>query len=321
LLKKVFRSICLTVLPESWTGALRTYNYQIEIYGISTIIGELGLFYKNLFKAFKKRKVILFYPDSPRDFHVLFKILKFLGAEITNDPDRCCDIAIKWWRAPDGNPFSPIKSFPVLRPRKSKDIVGINFRCNDTSKLLVNREFEKVFGYALSIDPTNYEGKCVMKLNGNGLHKGRVIQCPTDKIEKDYVYQKLIGNETENGLVEDIRVPVFKSVIPFVYIKRRSVKDRLVDRAHTNTFATLEEVRSRLNEEEISKILEFCKGIGLDYGEVDVLRDRKDGRIYIIDVNNFPSGPPSPISHREGNIAIQRLANAFEKAFMLKSFY
>jgi hypothetical protein len=321
MLKKLFRRICLNVLPESWIGALKTYNYQIEICDIRSIFGKIGLLYKSIPKFLIKRKVILFYPDPPRDFHVLFKILRFLGAEITNDPNHCCDIAIKWWRAPDGNPFSPIKSFPVLKSGKSKDIVRINFQCNDTSKQLVSCEFEKVFGYAITIDPRNYEGKCVAKLNGNGLHKGRVIQCPSDKIEKDYVYQKLICNETENGLVEDMRVPVFNNVVPFVYIKRRSVEDRLVDRAHTNTFASIEEVLFRLTEEEIKKILEFCKNIGLEYGEVDVLRDRNDGRIYIIDVNNFPSGPPSPISQCEGNIAIQRLANAFEKAFMFESFY
>ena len=53
----------------------------------------------------------------------------------------------------------------------------------------------------------------------------------------------------------------------------------------------------------------------MDYGEVDVLRDSTDGRIFIVDANNQPSGPPSPISDDEGKVAVMRLSQAFEEAF------
>ena len=55
--------------------------------------------------------------------------------------------------------------------------------------------------------------------------------------------------------------------------------------------------------------------LGLDYGEIDVLRDRNEGKIYIVDVNNNPAGPPEPISALDGNLAIVRLAEAFENTF------
>ena len=50
---------------------------------------------------------------------------------------------------------------------------------------------------------------------------------------------------------------------------------------HTDV-RTADEVFSR---EEQTQIAEFCRQIGLDFGCIDVLRDVKDGRIYIVDVN------------------------------------
>ena len=41
-----------------------------------------------------------------------------------------------------------------------------------------------------------------------------------------------------------------------------------------------------------------------------------DRRIYIVDVNNTPFGPPANISNKQGEEAINILANAFKKAFL-----
>jgi D-alanine-D-alanine ligase-like ATP-grasp enzyme len=154
-----------------------------------------------------------------------------------------------------------------------------------------------------------------MKLNWNALHKGKVIDCPAEPADADVVYQRLVHNETEDGYVEDMRVPIFRDHIPFVYLKYRSVENRLVDRVHTNTKAVIAEVDDRLSGEEQRHICLFSKKMGLDYCEVDVLRDRDSGRIYIVDANNTPSGPPSPISDGDGKIAVVRLAKAFQEAF------
>jgi hypothetical protein len=155
-----------------------------------------------------------------------------------------------------------------------------------------------------------------MKANGNGLHLGEVIECPT-KVRRDgFVYEKLINNEVQNGLVEDIRVPIFRNTIPFVYLKYRSVQERLVDRKHTLSKTLIAKVSDLLTEEEVEKINQFCEKIGLDYGEIDILRDRGEQKIYIVDVNNDPSGPPSPISGDNSPTAIVRLAQAFEETFL-----
>ena len=66
-------------------------------------------------------------------------------------------------------------------------------------------------------------------------------------------------------------------------------------------------------KDELNKIHRFCAKIGMDYGEVDVLRDRDDGRIYIVDANNTPSGPPSPISDSDGNIAVREAISSIRR--------
>jgi hypothetical protein len=292
-----------------------TYRYRIEVTAPRNKVGKLDLLLKAVWQNLTKPKTVLFYPQKPLEFHALFKILKFLGYRMTTNPHDGCDLVIKMWLAFDGNPIAPPVVDPSYLNEKTSKRIVLNRHCNDVSKNKVNALFEEVFGYSLSVDPCRYRGPCVMKLNWNALHKGRVVECPVTEPEAGFVYQKLVRNETEDGFVEDMRVPVFYDHTPFVYLKYRSIGDRFVDRKHTNTKATIAEVRDVLTPSEMKNIHRFSEKLGLDYGELDVLRDNHDRKIYIVDANNTPSGPPSPISDDEGKIAVRRLAQAFEKAF------
>ncbi len=294
---------------------LQTYRYRVELTGARSVNQKLRLLGQSFWRTLIDKKKIFFYPDRPVEFHALFKVLKFLGYQYSSDPQSNCKLAFKWWLAFDGNPFAPVKDFPTIKGPENNGVTVLNSRCNDISKNIINSTFEEIFGYSLSVDPRKYSGKCVMKLNWNALHKGKIIECPISSVDEDFVYQKLVCNEVEDGLVEDMRVPIFGNKTPFVYLKYRTVKDRFIDRVHTNTKATIAEVADVLSTEELNNIHRFCVGIGLDYGEVDVLRDSGDGRIYIVDANNTPSGPPSPISESEGKVAIMRLSRAFEESF------
>ena len=239
---------------------------------------------------------------------------------LPTDPSEHCDIAMKWRNTiGTGNPFFPAEASLEDLAIKRPDLKILNMNCNDVSKERVSELFEETFGYSLSIDPGTYSGKCVMKSNWNGLHLGEVLDCPTAVRRDGFVYEKLINNEVENGLVEDIRVPIFQSTIPFVYLKYRPIGERLVDRKHTLSKTVMAEVSDRLTEEEVKKIVQFCGRIGLDCGEIDILRDRNDHKIYIVDVNNDPSGPPSPISGNNSQPAIVRLTQAFEQTFLSNS--
>ena len=47
----------------------------------------------------------------------------------------------------------------------------------------------------------------------------------------------------------------------------------------------------------------------------EIMLKHEDNKIYIVDVNNNPAGPPAPISEADSKTAIIRLSNAFEKTF------
>jgi glutathione synthase/RimK-type ligase-like ATP-grasp enzyme len=71
-----------------------------------------------------------------------------------------------------------------------------------------------------------------------------------------------------------------------------------------------------LSPEEVERIIRFCRRMGLDYGELDVLRHRDDGRIYIVDVNTTPWGPPIQLSTQGKRAALLKLATTFKAAFV-----
>ena len=293
---------------------LKTFRYRIEITNSRTTANVIRQFTESAKNVFLKRKKILFYPDGPKQFHALYKILRFLGYRYAGE-NGICDLAIKWWLAFDGCPFAPDASDGILEKHRSRGIQILNRHCNDISKRHINKIFKEVFKYPLSIDPTTHVGKCVMKSNWNALHIGRVIDCPTKDNGEDFVYQKVINNQLDDGTVVDMRVPIFGNQVPFVYLKYRPVDQRFIDRTQTNLRAEIVETKAVLSRAELESIRYFCQQLGLDYGEIDVLRDRDEGRIYIVDANNTPSGPTSCISGEDEKTAVIRLAEAFEHAF------
>ena len=104
----------------------------------------------------------------------------------------------------------------------------------------------------------------------------------------------------------DMRVPIFGSILPLVYHKTRSLEARFL----TFHSAKLRETDDVLSKDEQAKILQFCRAIGLDYGELDVLRDNGDGRIYVVDANNTPDSIEY-LTKEEREEALNRTARAF----------
>ena len=60
----------------------------------------------------------------------------------------------------------------------------------------------------------------------------------------------------------------------------------------------------------------FMKKIGLDYGELDVLRDQDNNKIYVVDANSTPFGPPQQMDWKKKEEALHMLARAFEEQFI-----
>jgi len=236
---------------------------------------------------------------------VLAKMLKYAGIELTNDPEEDYFLAIKW------APWSLFEITPELRARiKTCPIINdTHFNCR---KSIVAAHFEKVFGYGLDIDPLTYQGVCVMKSEKNASHDGTLVQCPADERKPDVVYQRLVDNVVYGDYVVDIRVPVLGPRMPFAYLKYRTVACRF---ANQNAYARITPIETQFSAERLCLLKQFAESIGLQYGEIDVLRDATDGRIYVVDVNNTPYGPPNHIEPADHDQAVRILAGEFLQQF------
>jgi hypothetical protein len=242
---------------------------------------------RNYYRNDKQIRTVLFYPQFPSKSTVLYKILKKLHFNITNNPDKVRSLAIYWEDV-------TVRSANQRIWQISQTEKVINLNSLNISKSVVDNIFEEVFGYSSLVEPENCSGLMVRKNEANAVHDGKIIHGPA-RAEEGFIYQKLINNECDGGLVADMRVPVINGHIPLVFIKYKTMETRFgVFRKWHHKLKNVEvhKPEDLLSHEEILKLITFCRQSGLDYGEIDVLRDRDDGLIYIVDVNNTPTGPP-----------------------------
>ncbi len=251
------------------------------------------------------RRTILFYPKHPTRGGIYFKACVLLGYATTDRPGSRPDVAIHYYAGAHGN-GSRLAEVP-------SGVRVLNAGSLDISKQRVQEVFERVFGYSLALDPTIHTGPMVEKSDANGRHDGRVVHGPVPDaaVRPDRVYQKLVHNEDGQGHTVDLRVPIFCGAIPLVYRKVRPVDERF---GKVEVRVDICEPGQVLSAEEQAMIARLCRDMGVDLGEMDVLRDNGDGRIYVVDVNNTPDGPPRGLT-REGKIqAVDRMSRAFEEA-------
>ena len=142
------------------------------------------------------------------------------------------------------------------------------------------------------------------KSEGNAVHDGREIQGPLspDQLQPSKVYQRIIDNRTENDLFEDLRVVVILGEVPLVYRKRKTGDVR-----YTNETAEIdlaESPKTVLSDTEMDQIASLSVKMCAEFAELDVLRDRQDGRIYCVDLNPTPYGPPAGLSAEDSEKAI-----------------
>jgi hypothetical protein len=269
------------------------------------------VFPESFIKALKRVRAgfyvtVLAYPHALEPGSVLYKICDELDCRKTNDIDAKADVVIHWEDC-------SFRQTPTLLEERNRRQRVLNVRCTDISKQRVDEVHQAVFGYRLGLDPLQHRGRCVKKSNENATHDGIIIECPVAVRDEACVYQKEVNNRIDDHYIEDIRVPILGRVIPFCYRKRRPIVSRF---SNENTSASLCEVETMLSDREVPQILAFSEAMGLDYGELDVLRDRDDGRLYIVDVNNTPWGPPNHLDRASVPVALQRLAQAFASAFL-----
>lgn len=248
--------------------------------------------------------VIITWPDFPSKRATVSSIAAHLGAILTNKPRHGHVLLFFDDQTVKGELHPSIQ-------KKARRV--LNADCLDIQKTTVEAHHLAVFGYGSFIDPATHQGTAVCKSNGNALHDGRYVACPTTEIIADAVYQRVINNRTDDGLALDYRVAVMADELPVAYMKFKAWEKRF-----TNDTVSAERIAidTAFSAEEQERIVALVKRMKIDFCEVDVLRDRADGRIYLIDVNTTPYGPPAGLPNAERKASIALLADAFQRQFI-----
>jgi len=252
-----------------------------------------------------KRPTIAFYPDKPRPWYFIWPVMHVSGAKLIDDV-ATADIVMQFDDSTETD-----NTVPIVR----EGVRLLNFACDDISKSTVAAAFEQAAGYSLSVDPTTHEGRMVEKSELNAAHDGRILEGPLDTPVPGKTYQRLVDNEIDGGLVEDLRCCIVAGSPTIVFRKRRPLDRRFLNE---NVQVLLDEPRNCYTSDEIALIERFAASIGLDWGGVDVLRDRLTGRIYIVDANKTDMGPPVALKLGAKLRATRRMAQAFAVAFAPK---
>src|ERR1700687_4341423 len=250
------------------------------------------LTYKVAYWLGEKHGKVYFYPETPHPYTAAYKALHLSGIRVVGGLPGKADkspVIFIW----EDSTFS---RHPV--PTVPNGAFVVNRDCRDISKSLVGQLHLEVFGYHAEIDPLSYMAQMVAKSEENGAHSGKIVTGPLLSKEPGWTYQRVINNTSDGlalfsagaGKAIDFRVLIFGGVRQRAYIKFRDIRSRF---GNVNDLVEFVDVDTLFSRSEIDKLNEFCKRIGLDYGEIDVVRDAGSNLIFVLDVNKTPLGPPN----------------------------
>jgi hypothetical protein len=239
---------------------------------------------------------------------MLVKALDIVGVRHTHKPNSNEELAIFW------NPWCLLD--PISLIPNDLEIPVINGGRFHDSKEHVATCFESVFGYQLTVDPIQFTDLMVRKSDTNATHDGLTLTGPIvpSEVISGYTYQLHVNNIFGPSAV-DVRVSIIKSVQESCYLKMRPLENRFKDVSASFFLPTNVCLTSR----EIYLINKFCQLIDLDFGQLDICRDNGTGRIYVVDANNTPFGPPKGMSEFDSGQALATLGKDFMRAYGLSS--
>jgi hypothetical protein len=240
---------------------------------------------------------IWFTPDRPRPWYLVWPVMHAAGARMAKKPEEA-DLVFFFDDVTESEP-----------PETNISARLVNFHCDSISKSRVAQVFEEVFGYGLEVDPTEWAGPMVEKSEVNAAHDGRIVHGPCEA-RPGRAYQRVIDNSYQEGLVEDLRCPTLGGEIPIVFRKRRRLEDRFLN---INSEVETADTADVFSADEQKKLGDFARAMRLDWGSLDVLRDKNDGRLYVVDVNKTDMGPPTALPLGKKIKATSALARAFAR--------
>ncbi|MFI5261973.1 MAG: hypothetical protein ACHQZR_05430 [Candidatus Limnocylindrales bacterium] len=220
---------------------------------------------------------LAFTPEMPRYFTSAYQLCVRFNIDIV--APAAADVTLVWAdRTVRDEPP------PGLDPK------AINVRVRDISKRHVDELHRQVFGYDLRPDPSATE--FAEKSDANATHDGRVVARPS--CDPAVVVQRLIDNRLDEHIVIDHRVALMDGRIVLCAGRYRPLTDRFMG-SGKNLLAVLHPPDVYFSPLEQRHMAAMCEAAGADWAELDVLRDRASGRLFVVDVNPTPGGPISSL--------------------------
>jgi len=236
---------------------------------------------------------IYFTPHQPRPWYIVWAATVWGGMRFVRDLNDA-DASFYFEDQTQAAPPSP----PTAR--------AFNFQVADVSKSCVSRMMETAFGYPLAVDPTTFSGEAVEKGEGNGLHDGRIVICPTQSAPSK-AYQRVIKTEGDDGWAYDLRTVCVDRRPIVVFLKKKPAAARF---SIQNTSVVVKRPEEVFSPADIAQIEKFCEIMQLDWGGLDVLREHATGRLYVVDVNKTDTGPAVVLNWKDRAKATQLLSDA-----------
>lgn len=282
-------------------------HFDVHFIKDAGVVAKLYLHFKwgggrQKFAADTPRLSLAFFPNPVGPWYNIWLILQNTSIKITKDIQSADYVFIF---------DDKTKSHAAEALPQSVKAVRVNDKVTDISKAHVGDVFKAVFGYDIAIDPAVYTGKAVEKSDENGVHDGRIITCPIPKSEMKpgFIYQRFIDSSFSGDTSEDLRIACVFGQIAAVFHKHKAF-DKIFTTSYLNT--TVHTAQACFSPEELGLITIFCDQMGLDFGAIDVMRDKADGKIYIVDVNKTCM-PVLSLPPKDQYRSLKMIAKSFEK--------
>jgi len=275
-----------------------------SVAGVRHFVHGVGFLIYGILQS-KKNRTIICYPRTPWPLYTLWNMAQVCGFKLLKHPSQ-----------ETNSPTILFQDITIVNPESipKEALTWINGRCLDIQKSTVAKIFTKAVQRDLQVNPMEYMGYMVEKSEKNPAHDGRIIKGPLQSSEEKagYVYQRLINNLTKNNEIEDLRTVIVGSKIPLVYRIRRNQNEQFEGYGRCIEVITADEAFSAKEQQEL---IECAQQIGLDFGEMDVLRDQGDQMIYVVDINKTTVSPPADLCFKNQIAALQKVGEAFEAEF------
>lgn len=236
---------------------------------------------------------IWFAPHRPRPWYIVWAAVVWGGMSFARSPQRA-DAAFYF------------EDQTIATPPPPRHNRAFNFGVGDVSKSTVARVMEEAFGYPLAVDPATHVGEAVEKGEGNGLHDGRLVICPTEPVPGK-AYQRVIKTEGADGWAYDLRTACVGRRPVVVFLKQKPASARF---SIQNTSVVVKTPEEAFSPAEIAQLERFCEAMQLDWAGLDVLREHASGRLYVVDVNKTDTGPAVVLNWSDRARATTLLADA-----------